>query len=315
LSLIAKVEGPLRVRSVRLGAFMTIVGLSLVLPGVCFAADPTPAQAPGGAPSEALPKGTLPGAAPTRPNTAPTSDAPPGAMPPESTPSATPPAEPTEVAPSVAPAPAPGPVAPVAQVAPVAPPPFPSPPELPPPGDPTAHLHDGFYLRLSGGFGFGSDSLKSHLIRSGSMDGFATAGEIMMGGTPGAGVVVGGAIQTATIYSPTSKVNDQSVKGPHQLAVFAFGPFVDWYVNPRRGLHLQAFVGLSALGSDASKGSEDPGGLAFSLGVGYEWWVGDQWSMGILGRFLYSADTWKSSSIDETHSVVVPSALFTATYH
>lgn len=307
MSLIAKVEGPLRVRSVRLGAFMTIVGLALVLPVVCFAADPTPPPAPGGAPSEALPQGTLPGAAPAAPSAAPTSDAPPGAMPPASTPGATtPPVEPTPIAPSVTPAPAP---------APVAPPAFPPPPDLPPQGDPTAHLHDGFYLRLSGGFGFGSDSLKSHLISSGSMDGFATAGEIMIGGTPGAGVVVGGAVQTATIYSPTSKVNDQSVKGPHQLALFAFGPFVDWYVNPHRGLHLQAFVGLSALGADASKGSEDPGGLAFSLGVGYEWWVGEQWSMGILGRFLYSADTWKSSSVDETHSVVVPSALFTATYH
>jgi len=54
-----------------------------------------------------------------------------------------------------------------------------------------------------------------------------------------------------------------------------------------------------------------------TLGGGYEWWVGEQWGIGVLGRLTYASLTWTSDSntIETRHGVVVPAVLFTATYH
>jgi hypothetical protein len=57
------------------------------------------------------------------------------------------------------------------------------------------------------------------------------------------------------------------------------------------------------------------------VGFGHEWWVGDQWSLGILGRVTYGSLTGKEefrslpSDTEWSHSVLAPSVLMSVTYH
>ena len=57
------------------------------------------------------------------------------------------------------------------------------------------------------------------------------------------------------------------------------------------------------------------GGTGLVLGVGYEWWIGDQWSAGILGRLVYGSVKGKDAGIELEHKLTIPSLLATFTFH
>src|SRR5688500_372503 len=111
--------------------------------------------------------------------------APPPLPPPDRTPAA-------DAAPA-APAPATPPAHPPSRAAPPAYAP-------PPPGDDArgVHTHDGFYLRLAAGPGYGGfgGELRPEGLPPADLagSGFALASALMLGGTPGRGLVVGGAL-------------------------------------------------------------------------------------------------------------------------
>ena len=53
------------------------------------------------------------------------------------------------------------------------------------------------------------------------------------------------------------------------------------------------------------------------FGVGYEWWVSDQWSVGVLGRMALAWTTGKDTAdVRWYHTIgASPSILFTATFN
>jgi hypothetical protein len=58
-------------------------------------------------------------------------------------------------------------------------------------------------------------------------------------------------------------------------------------------------------------------GAGLLIGLGYEWWVSDEWSIGILGRLAGVIATSKDSDDRRwIHAIgSAPSVLFTATYN
>jgi hypothetical protein len=171
------------------------------------------------------------------------------------------------------------------------------------------------------------------------VSGVAALDELAFGGTPSPGVVIGGGIYGSTTPSPTLSADGAEIKAG-AIGVGVVGPFVDVYPNPQTGFHLQAAMGLALL--TASEG--DPQQICFSsggqtacgtgrapaddylgaglgivVGVGYEGWVGDQWSIGGLARLTYASGTM--SAVNDTSrpdikvSGVLPGALLTITYH
>jgi hypothetical protein len=201
---------------------------------------------------------------------------------------------------------------------------------------PGIHTHDGFYFRIALGFGglVASGAVRDNArdANEGSVTSLGALGELALGGTVGSGLVIGGGTWNAVPINPTMKYRtlasgetpaspEVEVSEPKVSAHGLLGPFIDWYVQPEKGLHIQAAIGL------ANGGYEEPGdnhdtitlwGFGGMLGVGYEWWVGEQWSMGLLAR----ATSGSISGVDPTdkneeHSVlfVAPGALLTFTYH
>jgi hypothetical protein len=197
--------------------------------------------------------------------------------------------------------------------------------------------HDGLYLRFAGGLGAMSDGVDgsgSYLSRgsvteesdfSGSASGLAFATEIAIGFTPVASLVIGGGIYTITAPSPES--DESGVAGGYDFALTQlelFALFGDYYVNPRSGLHFQAGGGLCAMIMGQGSGKEEGPtthahtavGPGIMLGGGYEWWIADQWSAGILGRAIYG---WSSGSdpkgVTWEHGTLGWSLLASATFH
>ena len=196
--------------------------------------------------------------------------------------------------------------------------------------------HDGFYLRAGIGGGllmahFASDDSKDY---GGSVRGSLLGGslnfEFAIGGTPAPGLVLGGAMYLSGAGHPakqTVKVDGQTVSPlPSQdMALFLLGPFVDYYINPKSGWHVQGALGLASVAvaktnqsnDDARVRARQQGGFGFMIGGGYDLWVSPQWSFGGLLRMMYASTATNSSSDEHFvyQGLAFPELLFTATYH
>jgi hypothetical protein len=185
--------------------------------------------------------------------------------------------------------------------------------------NPHARRHDGFYLRLGSGIGYGRAATK------GSVEGFdieATyrgAGpvyELLIGGTPARGFVVGGGFVGQDISSPSVKVKvnaDVFATGEFTdsgaLGVGALGPFIDWFPDDHGGFHVGALAGIGIIGL---QGDRSFGG---SLWTGYDFWIANQWSLGLEGRAVFATGSRTLDSVKMDDTAASYELLFTALYH
>jgi len=203
-----------------------------------------------------------------------------------------------------------------------------------PPPDVGARVHDGFYLRVASGFAVYDERLASdELAGGGSIQarnrGIAQIGDLAIGGTVARGWVIGGAIYSLDLLASTLRTSGAAFTaipaeldpGLRNLSLIA--PFVDWYPNVRGGFHAQAAIGLATLtprvlGHPATDDSEYLAlGVGLALGAGYEWWVADEWSIGVLSqlgvRLMRGED---DAGAEWTHVITTsPSLSATLTYH
>lgn len=195
-----------------------------------------------------------------------------------------------------------------------------------------ARHHDGFYARFTLGFGGYRDAVRSDESElyggrvSGVVSGFATATSVAVGGTPVDGLVVGGGAFNTTVLASGYRSTDgrplPSELDPQLGSFDVIGPFADWYFDASSGLHLELAGGLATMtGLDISGARYEDrspalGGGAL-VGFGNEWWVGDEWSLGVLGRIeagLVRGDD--ASGVSWRHTIVTfPVLLLSITYH
>lgn len=182
---------------------------------------------------------------------------------------------------------------------------------------PGVHEHDGFYLRFGVGPGFAFGSNKADAL-SADVSGVEVATELAVGTTVTRGLVVGLGQFSMIVPSPRYAVNAlDSTAGAHHIS--AVGPFADYYLDARRGLHVQAGVLFSAGYLTGKDGRESGIGLGFAgmLGVGYEVFIGEQWSLGPLLRLTYYRQSVEGSDSKATStlSLLAPTLLLGVTYH
>ena len=190
--------------------------------------------------------------------------------------------------------------------------------------------HDGFFLNF--GLGYAPVTAKGETESFGAkldteISGGAGAGQLMIGGTPAPGFVVGGASMGWVISDPTFEAEGlgEAPTSDGQATMQSLGVFGRYYTDPKSGLFLEAFLGYAQGNyeytiSDVKTESETGTGYALALGVGYEFWVGEQWSLGPAFRFAYaklSYDEKSSTGVSRTdeYTVTAPSIMFGVTYH
>ncbi len=188
------------------------------------------------------------------------------------------------------------------------------------------HRHDGFYLRLSTGFGPYNESISQPKQDSHTtVSGIASTGDFAIGGSPRPGLILGGAVWTTSVLVADARTDAGALVPPsagERSSYSVIGPWMDYYFNPQGGLHMPASLGFAVVrGLDAEGGrfnrDNTAFGAGFLIGVGYEWWIADEWSIGILGRLTGIIATSKD---DDGHRWIhaigsAPSVLFTATYN
>ena len=198
---------------------------------------------------------------------------------------------------------------------------------------PGALTHDGFYLRFATGFGAYEENAVSGRrdAYGGRLQthtrGFAVAGEFAIGGTPFDGFVIAAGVASVEVYTSSVTFNknaDQAEElGIESRDFTVAGVFLDRYFVPTLGVHVQATLGvanqlgLSVDGSPVGKNEYSPVGPGLMLGLGYEMWIADEWSLGILARFgggvLFGHD---KNHVPWVHTVTaLPTFLMTVTYH
>lgn len=149
-------------------------------------------------------------------------------------------------------------------------------------------------LWLSSSFSSKEDTALAGLSGRGN----GAALDILLGGTPSSGVVIGGGVSVQGSTSPTL---DGAAAGPDsQLTLTTFGPFIDGYFDQRGGFHIGGALSLVGVDVGRRRVSVDASGLPSSsdrtyraggyggqLWVGFEGWVASEWSLG--GEFRVGA--------------------------
>jgi outer membrane autotransporter protein len=186
---------------------------------------------------------------------------------------------------------------------------------------PGVHEHDGFFFRFGLGFASvkatGSDETNNDFEISGG--GIAPA--IMIGGTPAAGLVIGGAIVGYALPDPTFKANGTEAptdSGSARLSTV--GLFATFYPNPEQGLYFDVLLGYAEGDYEFeiagyTQTSDTSTGYAIGAGVGYDFWVGEQWSLGPAFRIHYADLKYEDGSDKEEWSVLAPTLSFMVTLH
>jgi len=152
-----------------------------------------------------------------------------------------------------------------------------------------ARAHDGFFMRLSTGFG----AARAKLEDSGSsaeLKGAAEDVNLAFGGMVGNNLALHGTLWGWTISDPDAKLVGSggsttfSTKG--SLTMGALGAGLTYYVMPAN-VYFSGSVGMgSLLGKDDVDGKSKTG-FAMDLTAGKEWWVGDAWGLGAAADFSF----------------------------
>lgn len=160
-----------------------------------------------------------------------------------------------------------------------------------------ARTHDGLHLRLGLGFGGLTDTITLDWpvgITTVEIDGKASGGSLAfhlgIGGEVAEGLTLGGYLLTESVTDPAIEFEGTQVTDTVDVGTLAMlGVFIDYYTNVHKGFHLGGGLGAATLkttdtSGNTSEADQQPGGGGAMFLIGYDWWIGDQWSMGILGR-------------------------------
>jgi hypothetical protein len=193
--------------------------------------------------------------------------------------------------------------------------------------DRTAHRHDGFYLRLATGFGSQHQTIRLEGHEPGvTVSGVSSVGELAFGYAFRPGRIFGLGFYSSTLVVTSRTFHIDQPMPPAEILndvkdVNVCGPFYDHYFDARGGMHVQGAMGVATVRGlgvpDARVDDHLVVGVGFVLGFGYDWWISDQWALGVLGRVAIASTTADDQDgVRWEHGVsAMPSLLFTATYN
>jgi len=176
----------------------------------------------------------------------------------------------------------------------------------------TYHFHEGFYLRMSVGFGDyrASFSDGNHSNQDFSEHGANMALDLLIGGSPSPGVSIGGALLLDPLFGANYDRDGQGL-GSHGGYSTLIGPFIDGFPDPVKGWHLGGMLGLAALSfenvNETGGKTATAGGLGGAAWFGYDFWVGSEWSIGPQLRLM----GMRTSNDQDGHDISAWSRSFT----
>ena len=161
------------------------------------------------------------------------------------------------------------------------------------------YRHDGLYLAGTAGLGYLSTSMTfdGAAVDSGSFRiyGAGATASAFVGGTLARGFALGGGLYGATAPSPKLRLTAPDIRQTSDangaLTLVMVGPFANFYPDPAGGFHVSAMIGFASVSPPSANApsSGDPTGFGLVGGIGYDWWLGPELGLGVLGQFAYAA--------------------------
>jgi len=182
------------------------------------------------------------------------------------------------------------------------------------------HTHEGLFLRLALGIGF-----MGQILEGGNLMGPSIPFEFAIGANVAPGFILHGSLRGDTTVSTRVSGGGQSDWSSSSLSFFGLGFGMTKYLGPSNSYFsvVAEFVGAQASQSEtnsfggttvSTSSSADLGsGFGGSLAFGKEWWVSDNWGLGIAARGFYNI-VFIDTIADETHHGFGGGVVFSATY-
>ena len=172
--------------------------------------------------------------------------------------------------------------------------------------------HDGFLIRLALGFGYATSSTSAD-VGSGKQDlavkGGAMLVSVALGGAVVENMIIQGEIFGGNLFSTAISIDNKNVDTSSKTSesIFGIGPGLTYYIMPIN-VYLSASLGIGSLEMEF-KGTkfETKTGIATNLKIGKEWWLSNNWGLGLGGQFYFFSVPARSS--EETRKKVVWSTL------
>jgi hypothetical protein len=176
----------------------------------------------------------------------------------------------------------------------------------------TVHNHDGIYVRFGLNFGYAVDSIENGSFQT-SSTGLGFGPDIAYGLTLSDHIVVGPAFHALIVPGPSTVENDVDITVDHNASYYVLGILLDVYPDPRSGLHFTATVGVGHAEVNVDQDNDDDtNGIGFRIGGGYDFWVGEQWSLGALASVAYVGG---ANDDFGSHRAVIPMVSVSALLH
>lgn len=179
------------------------------------------------------------------------------------------------------------------------------------------HTHDGFFLRLAPGVGFAksTEQVGSNKFELSGASGLFNFG---IGGAIADNLILHLDASGVSTKNPTYKLNgrEMTTTGDTTASTTLVGVGLTYYFPSN--VYLTGSVGVAESKIEAN-GTEykSDSGYGVNLMLGKEWWVSDNWGLGIAGQFLYT-NVPDKDILGATNSDIKSTAigiLFSATFN
>ncbi len=159
--------------------------------------------------------------------------------------------------------------------------------------------HDGFFLRLSGGIGYGMATTTSK-GKDYSIHGLGGIMDLAVGYSVIENLAITFDFFGGVQMNPTFSVDDKSSSGwDTNLDSIGFGLGATWHFMPLN-IYVNAGIGAATMVLEVyERDFESRTGFGVHAGVGKEWWVSADWGLGLAGQFFYMRVPDQDSTWDD----------------
>lgn len=195
-------------------------------------------------------------------------------------------------------------------------------------------LRDGFHLSMLLGLEYPIAHVNvGNGLNPSSITALGGGFDLFIGGNQKPGMAVGFTIGGASAPNPSFNFESEQVSEAQDIAdqsgweltetslilhgtqmnLFRVGAFVDYYFSEEKNWHGLLTLGYASLAFSGAAISDTPQGFAMQAGLGYDFWLSYHWSMGLVGRLLWSP--MSAESVDDIVHVWSPNLGLSATFH
>ena len=155
------------------------------------------------------------------------------------------------------------------------------------------HAHDGFFLRLDLGGGYLEHSSPTNSVLGDmKVSGGAGSFGVAVGGAVAENLILAGHLYSSAISNPSISYSSGASGNTSDttMSMVGIGPELTYYFMPVN-LYVSGTLAATRLHSSTNgQDGDSDWGVGMRLALGKEWWVSDNWGLGLAGLFSWSSN-------------------------